>query len=443
MTAWRSSSRVERLVRYPDAPAATASSSGCAFSVAVTTSTLASGDSERSLSSTVMPAMLGMLRSSTTTSGWSSRARRRPSSPLSAWPTIFRPGSDSSAAAKPSRISGKSSMSRSLMFIRPPGRPRTESARCVTALSIIQALNALVHVSVLHRDITQYSRDLLRGNSLAEQISLGDVAAQGRQLSDVLRVLDPLRDDLQPERVRQADQRRDDARVARLVERGDERAVDLELVDGEPAEVAQRRVARAEVVDADLDAEALELDERGQRRARVAHHRRLGHLEAQLPGRHAGHVEDLGHRVDEVGLGELQDGEVDRHRRRRRRALVAPRARLAAGLLEYPAADGGDQPRLLGERDELLRPDQPARRVLPAHERLDAGEHAVGAAHLRLVEHAQLVALDGAVEVVLHLQAPQRAPLHVGVEQLPAPAALLLGAVERDPRTAHEVLGVA
>jgi len=39
---------------------------------------------------------------------------------------------------------------------------------------------------------------------------------------------------------------------------GDERVVDLEDVDGETPEVGQRRVAGAEVVDRDLDAEGLE-----------------------------------------------------------------------------------------------------------------------------------------------------------------------------------------
>ena len=47
-------------------------------------------------------------------------------------------------------------------------------------------------------------------------------------------------------------------------------------------------------------------------------------------------------------------------------------AALAARLAEHPPADRDDQAGLLGERDELRRRDEPARRVVPAQQRLDA-----------------------------------------------------------------------
>src|ERR1700754_1735760 len=55
----------------------------------------------------------------------------------------------------------------------------------------------------------------------------------------------------------------DGAVAAALVDLGDELAVDLHPVDGEVAEVAERGVAGAEVVEGDADAEVAELHERG------------------------------------------------------------------------------------------------------------------------------------------------------------------------------------
>ena len=52
------------------------------------------------------------------------------------------------------------------------------------------------------------------------------------------------------------------------------------------------------------------------------------------------------------------------------------------------------QARLLGERDEAVRPDETELRVVPAHERLDAADAAARQRDLRLVVHDELAALD-------------------------------------------------
>ena len=68
---------------------------------------------------------------------------------------------------------------------------------------------------------------------------------------------------LQAEPAGEADDAGDDRDVVAVgVELGRERAVDLHRVDGEAAQVAERRVAGAEVVDREADAER-----RGSRRA--------------------------------------------------------------------------------------------------------------------------------------------------------------------------------
>ena len=93
----------------------------------------------------------------------------------------------------------------------------------------------------------------------------------------------------------------------------------------------------------------------------------------------------------DVRVLELLDREVDAHRERRLgRQQGLHLARLAAGLAQDPAADRDDQARLLGERDEGVGADHAALGVMPAQQRLDAGDAAVAEAHDRLVVELEL-----------------------------------------------------
>src|SRR5207344_165903 len=95
----------------------------------------------------------------------------------------------------------------------------------------------------------------LGGRWPAEEVSLALVAAKAPQLRELLRRLDALGHRLEPERAAQADDGAHDRGISTV--RGqarDERAVDLEHVDREALEIAQARVARAEVVDGEPDA---------------------------------------------------------------------------------------------------------------------------------------------------------------------------------------------
>jgi hypothetical protein len=83
--------------------------------------------------------------------------------------------------------------------------------------------------------------------------------------------------------------------------------------------------------------------------------------------------------------------------------------RLPAGLAQHPAADRHDQAGLLGERDELERRHEPALGVVPAHERLDAGDPAVVELDDRLVVELELAVLERALQVGLELEPRERA----------------------------------
>ena len=92
-----------------------------------------------------------------------------------------------------------------------------------------------------------------------------------------------------------------------------ERAVDLEHVDGELAEVGERRVAGAEVVDGDLHAEILETRQPVDGGVGVLHEHGFGDLDHEGLRGHAVGVEHRPHVVDEPVKLELAHGHVDRH----------------------------------------------------------------------------------------------------------------------------------
>ena len=72
---------------------------------------------------------------------------------------------------------------------------------------------------------------------------------------------------------------------------------------------------------------------------------------------------------------------------------------LAQRAVEHPAGQVGDQAGALGQRHELAGREQAARRVLPAHERLDADHRAGAQRDLRLVVQDELVLVDRAAQL--------------------------------------------
>ena len=175
----------------------------------------------------------------------------------------------------------------------------------------------------------------------------------------------------------------------------------------------------------------------------VLHERRLGQLEAQPP-RLQPALEQRRHQGrDEVGLAELAGRQVDVDRERPAPGLVAPAGQLGRRLPQDPGADRHDQPGLLGQRDERRRRHEPELGMVPPHEGLDAGHGPGRELDDRLVEHPQLVTLDGPVQGTLGLEVFDRLGPHGGVEELAPGPALLLGPVHRRVGVPQQGLGGA
>ena len=150
---------------------------------------------------------------------------------------------------------------------------------------------------------------------------------------------------------------------------------------------------------------------------------------------------DLGHDlVDEAGLLELERRQVDAQLERFEAGQAMPFDDLSRGRLEDRPAEGEDRAVLLGEADELGRVDRPARRVVPADERLDADDPAAGEDDDRLVGDGQVAPADASTELGGQRVALDDRAVHGRIEDLRPALAVRLGAVHRDVGVAQHLV---
>src|SRR5207247_9745724 len=98
--------------------------------------------------------------------------------------------------------------------------------------------------------------------------------------------------------------------------------------------------------------------------------------------------------------GELVGGDVDAGPEVvRGRLLVLPAAQLCASRADDPCADRDDRARGLGKADEAIGREQSARRMLPAQQRLNAGDRAAPELDQRLVVEEELFARERPAEL--------------------------------------------
>ena len=98
------------------------------------------------------------------------------------------------------------------------------------------------------------------------------------------------------------------------------------------------------------------------------------------------------HVAGQAEVEQVRGAEVDRDRQAQ--ALVAPARALGERVVEHAQGQRAHQAGLLGERQERARAEQAELRVIPAHERLGAGDLAGLEVELGLVVHDDLAGLD-------------------------------------------------
>ena len=119
---------------------------------------------------------------------------------------------------------------------------------------------------------------------------------------------------------------------------------------GELGETAQRRVARAEVVDRQPDTELAQALHGDERAVASLNDARLGYFDHEAARVDAVALQCLGESFDQPLVGQLRRGEVEPDAQ-----LLGPAAGRFESLVEDESPELDRQPRLLGNRQEVRR----------------------------------------------------------------------------------------
>ena len=203
----------------------------------------------------------------------------------------------------------------------------------------------------------------------------------------------------------------------------------------------KRRVAGPEVVERDAHPEGLQPPQAGHRGLAVGEEDAFGDLERQRVCLEPRSDEDGGDVVDEADIEQLTRREVHRDAEVEVGMRPLPHDGLRARLRQHPPTELDDQPGLLGERDELARGKEAARRVLPTHQRLEPAHLAGAQPNRRLVVHHELVRAQCTAELGFEVQPRQGRVVHLGLVDPHTGLALALGLVHGHVGVAYELLG--
>ena len=212
--------------------------------------------------------------------------------------------------------------------------------------------------------------------------------------------------------------------------------VDLDLVERKAAQVAERRVSGAEIIQRYGDPHGAQLMQRRQGAHGVLQQDRFRDLQLQPVRPQAGCVECFPHGGDKIAFLELNRRQVHGNA-----DVGRPVLRLETGHSQHPLADRDDHPRLLGDGDKVQRGDQAADRVVPAQQRLKPGDLARGQIDQRLVVEFELISGDGVPEIQLQHPAYLYARIHLRLEEPDRAAALGLCQVQRDVGVLQQLHG--
>ncbi len=185
----------------------------------------------------------------------------------------------------------------------------------------------------------------------AEEVALTFVAAQAADQFELLLGLDALGRRRHAEAAREFhDGLHDGLAVGPRVRLADEHLVDLDLVEGEAAQVVERGETGAEIIEHDADAKRMQAVQARDDLFAALEQGRFRDLEFQAGGIEARGGERRADHVDDLVAAQLHGREVDR-----KLAVRRQRDHGAAGFIEAPGADRADHVELFRERDELGR----------------------------------------------------------------------------------------
>ena len=180
--------------------------------------------------------------------------------------------------------------------------------------------------------------------------------------------------------------------------------IDLDGVDGQAVQVAQRGIPGSEVIDGHLEACFLETTERRDRYFGVLHQDPLGQFKLQVLGGHAAFTQRPNHDVHQIGLTELQGGQIDGHAYGSQ-AGISPGLMSHARVAERPFSNRRNDPGILCQGDKRAGKNQSLLGMLPANERFSAGDLGGPYIHLWLEVQLEFIILQRFAQMAFQPQA--------------------------------------
>src|SRR3954470_5446223 len=188
----------------------------------------------------------------------------------------------------------------------PSGRPRSSWTTSSGGWRRSRLAQDLGQAAVAHGAAGEHRREALLLERLRKMEALAGAHTHADERPCLLGVLDPLGDDVQVQALSELHDAADEVHARgggpRVL---DERPVDLEHVDREALEVAERRVAGAEVVHRQPDAERAQPLKARPRPLALVGEDALGDLEDEAVGGDAGHRERVPDLLDDLRIVEL------------------------------------------------------------------------------------------------------------------------------------------
>ena len=211
----------------------------------------------------------------------------------------------------------------------------------------------------------------------------------------------------------------------------DKRLIDFDFIEREGTQVTQRRIAGAEVIQRNTDAQRLEILQNMDIDQGVIQQHGFGDLHFQPVRGQAGLLQRGLDDRHQRAVFKLQRGQVYRH------ALLArPGRRFTAGFIQRIGTQAVDQPGLFGNGNKIDRHDDAPFRVQPAHQGLIADDLPVLMVGDRLIIQSQLAAGERLTQIVFDGPALLRDVPHPLSKMFITVTTVTFGFVQRHIRTA-------
>src|SRR5262249_55288176 len=200
--------------------------------------------------------------------------------------------------------------------------------------------------------------------------------------------------------------------VGTLSQFADERPVNLDLVEREHRQIAQRGMPGGEVVKDDGNAGTFQSLQLRNVFSALLQQNRFGNFQFEALGGELRGAQRVRDNSEQIATLELSRGKIDRHLDIRR-----PAQRVSARLTDDPFAERCDKASFLCDWNELIGKDDPSLRVAPADQGLDDADLVGRDVENGLIVQFELRSFDSAAQLGLQLVARSRIGLHLAFEE--------------------------